>query len=321
MKIRFIHWLASTLLACRCLAADLTKVRFVTDWYPQPEHGGYYHALENGYYKAEGLDVQITPGGPNVFAVQRIATGAAEIGMLNTDGVLLANDQGIPVVAICATFQHDPQGLMLHAGDPVRHWPDLEGRSIAMTPGVAWFPFIAKKFHLTRVREVPLTFSVAAFLKDPTFIQQIFVTSEPFFVRQAGVEPRVMLLSDAGFDPYRVSFTSQKMLREHPEIVRGFVSASLRGWRDYLANPASAHERIRKLNPELTPERMDFSYRALRDGHFIEGDAKKGEGIGGFLASRWQFQYDILKEVGVIRGNFPLTNVWTGTYCNLKPQP
>ena len=291
------------------------KIRFVTDWYPQPEHGGYYHALVNGYYAAAGLDVEIIPGGPTTFAVQRVATGAADIGMLNTDGVLEANDRNIPTVAICATFQHDPQALMLHAADPVKDWPDLDGRSIAMTPGNTWFPFLAKKYKLKKTREIPLTYSVAAFIKDPAFIQQIFITSEPFFVRQAGVEPRVMLLSEAGFDPYRVSFTTPKLIREHPEVVRVFVEASIRGWRDYLADPKSAHEAVRKLNPELTPERMDFSYKALRDGHFIEGNPGKGEAIGGFLEARWRSQYAILKDVGVISGKFELTNTWTGAFC------
>ena len=61
---------------------------------------------------------------------------------------------------------------------------------------------------------------------------------------------------------------------------------------------------------------MDFSYQALRDGHFIEGKPDKGEAVGGFLESRWQFQFNLLKEVGVIEGKFPLTNAWTGTFCN-----
>lgn len=316
MKTTAMFWLVAVLLLSRSTAAEPFKIRFVTDWYPQPEHGGYYHALVNGYYSAAGLEVQIIPGGPSVFAVQRVATGSADIGMLNTDGILIANDHNIPTVAILATFQHDPQGIMLHPEDRVKDWPDLDGRTIAMTPGNPWFPFLAKKYHLKKAREIPLTYSVAAFLKDPAFIQQIFVTSEPFFVQQAGVKPRVMLLSDAGFDPYRVSFTTPRMIHDHPKEVRAFVEASVRGWRDYLANPKSAHAQIKKLNPELTPERMDFSYQALRDGHFIEGKPEKGEAVGGFLESRWQFQFNLLKEVGVIEGKFPLTNAWTGIFCN-----
>lgn len=319
MKLGFLFsgWIA--LSAWICHGAEPAKVRFVTDWYPQPEHGGFYHALVNGYYKAEGLEVEILSGGPNVFALQRVASGAADFGMSNCDDILMGNDRGIPAVAVGATMQHDPQALLLHVEDTVRDWSDLEGRTIAMTPGTSWFPFLIKKFHLKKAQETPLTYSIATFLKDPTYIQQCFVTSEPFFVRQAGGKARVMLLSDAGFDPYRVFFTRRQMIEKRPEVVRGFVNASIRGWRDYMANPESVHDRLKQLNPEMTPEKMDFSYHALRDGHFIEGDSTKDDRVGGFLAGRWKSQFDTLKELGVIRGEFPVTNAWTGAFCNPKP--
>ena len=79
------------------MAADRAPVRLITDWYPQPEHGGFYYALIKGYYREAGLDVEILPGGPNAFPIQRIATKAAEFGMGSTDDVLLANDRGIPI--------------------------------------------------------------------------------------------------------------------------------------------------------------------------------------------------------------------------------
>ena len=96
-------------IALVSMAADRAPVRLITDWYPQPEHGGFYYALIKGYYREAGLDVEILPGGPNAFPIQRIATKAAEFGMGSTDDVLLANDRGIPIVAVAATLQHDPQ--------------------------------------------------------------------------------------------------------------------------------------------------------------------------------------------------------------------
>jgi NitT/TauT family transport system substrate-binding protein len=59
------------------------------------------------------------------------------------------------------------------------------------------------------VREIPATYSVANFLQDPGYIQQIFVTSEPFFARQAGVPVRTLLISETGYNPYRVLVTSR----------------------------------------------------------------------------------------------------------------
>ena len=65
-------------IALVSMAADRAPVRLITDWYPQPEHGGFYHALIKGYYREAGPDVEILPGGPNAFPIQRIATKAAE---------------------------------------------------------------------------------------------------------------------------------------------------------------------------------------------------------------------------------------------------
>ena len=94
--------------------------------------------------------------------------------------------------------------------------------------------------------------SVANFVADPQYIQQTFATSEPFFTRQAGIETRVLLVSEIGYNPFRVMFTTRDFLRQHPETVAAFVRASLRGWRDYLNDPDAAHNVIAKLNPART---------------------------------------------------------------------
>jgi NitT/TauT family transport system substrate-binding protein len=297
-------------------AGEAVKLRLITDWYPQPEHGGFYHALLAGYYKQAGLDVEIVPGGPNVFAYQRVAAGRGEFGMGNCDDILAANDRGIPVVAVGATMQHDPIGILLHDDDPVRDWPDLDGRSVSVTPGAPWFPFIVAKYHLGKTREVPATYSVGPFIKDSRYIQQCFITSEPFFLKQAGVKSRVMLISSSGYDPYRLFFTRRDILEKHPDWVGAFTLASLKGWRDYLESPDKVHARLRELNPELNPERMMFSHDALVSGRFIYGDPAKGDLQGHFTAARWEFQFGVLKAQGVIKGGFALTNAWTGAFCN-----
>jgi NitT/TauT family transport system substrate-binding protein len=312
-------WLLALSFAVQ--AADPVKVRLVTDWYPQPEHGGFYHALVKGYYKQAGLDVEILPGGPNTFAIQRVATRAGDFGMASTDDILSANDRGIPVVAVGATMQHDPQGIMIHDASPIRDFPDLDGRTIAVGPGTSWLPYLVKRYGLKKVQERAHTYSVGAFLKDPTYIQQCFVTSEPFFATLGGAKPRVLLIKDSGYDPYRVFFTRRDMIQKQPEVVRAFVTASIQGWRDYLDDPADAHAEISRRNPELTPEKMEFSVKALKKDRFVTGDPDKGDVHGQFTAERWKFQFDTLKELGVIRGRFDVTNAWTGTFCNTPAKP
>ena len=211
----------------------LTPVKLQTDWYPQPEHGGFYDAQIRGYYKDEGLDVTILPGGPYVNSSQEVSVNAVQFAMGSSDYVLQSVGNDAPLVAVMATMQSDPQAVMVHQDSPVRSFKDLDGHAVAIRLGAStWFEYLVKRYQLKNVREIPATYSVANFLQDPGYIQQIFVTSEPFFVRQAGVPVRAMLISETGYNPYRVVITARSFLQQHPEIVEKFVRASVRGWRD-----------------------------------------------------------------------------------------
>src|SRR5580693_2120440 len=238
-------------LGCRRPAEDsgLTKIIFQADWYPQPEHGGFYTAVAKGYYKDEGLDVTILPGGPYITVEKQVSAGSAQFGMGSSDKVLESDSQGLNLVAVAATMQHDPQGIMVRKDSPIRSFADLNGHSVAIKTGSTWWEFIVKRYQLTSVHEVPAMMNVANFVADPNYVQQAFATSEPFFAKQAGIETRVLLTSDAGYNPYRVICTTRDFLAQHPEVVAKFVRASLKGWRDYLADPKVAHDMIATLNP------------------------------------------------------------------------
>jgi NitT/TauT family transport system substrate-binding protein len=114
----------------------------------------------------------------------------------------------------------------------------------------------------------------------------------------------VILTSDAGYEPYRVMFTTRDFLAQHPEIVGKFVRASLRGWREYLNDPAAANAAIAKLNPALNAEWMQFTWQALRDGHFVAGEDPSGAQLGQMDPKRWETMYRQLLELKVIEKEF-----------------
>jgi NitT/TauT family transport system substrate-binding protein len=281
-------------------APGLTKVTLQADWYPQPEHGGFYTALVKGYYEDEGLDLTIQPGSQYLIPDQQVAVGAAQFGMGSSDRTLESVADDHPLVAVAATMQNDPQGIMVRQNSPIRSFLDLHGHTVAVKPGSTWFQFLVKRFQLTDVREIPATMSVANFVADPAYIQQAFATSEPFFAHKAGVETRILLTSSAGYNPYRVMFTTRQFLAQHPDTVARFVRASIKGWRTYLADPADAHAAIAKLNPALSPDWMQFSWQAMRDGHFVAGDDPTGAQLGQMTADRWSIMYKQLLDLRVI---------------------
>ena len=116
----------------------LTPVRLQLDWYPQPEQGGFFTAQLLGYYKAEGLDVTILPLPQYGSVAQLVATGKAEFGLGSSDQVLEWNSNGLPLVAVSATMQHDPQAIMVHNDSAIHNFKDLEGHTIAAQTGATW---------------------------------------------------------------------------------------------------------------------------------------------------------------------------------------
>jgi len=278
----------------------LTPVSLQLDWYPQPEHGGFFAAQLLGYYKAEGLDVSILPLPPYGSAAQLIATGKSEFGLGSSDAILEWNSNGLPLVAVAATMQHDPQAIMVHASSPIHDFKDLEDHTIAAQTSATWLKYVTLRYDLHNVRQVPATLSIANFLADPGYVQQIFVTSEPFFARQAGADVRTLLISSSGYDPYRVQFTTREYAAQHPDIVAKFVRASIRGWLAYLSDPSATNAELLKLNPALNPAQEAYTAQALRDGGFIAGGGSTGEQTGHMTAARWQSSYEQLKSLGIV---------------------
>jgi NitT/TauT family transport system substrate-binding protein len=299
-------------------APGLTKVVLQADWYPQPEHGGFYTALVKGYYRDEGLDVEIVPGGPYISVEKQVSSGAAQFGMGSSDRTLESIANGQPLIAVAATMQHDPQGVMVRKDSPVRSFADLNGHTVAVKTGSTWWEYVVKRYKLDNVHEVPAMMNVANFVADPAYIQQAFATSEPFFAQKEGVATRVILTSDAGYNPYRVMFTTRDFLAGHPEVAGKFVRASLRGWREYLNDPAAAHAAIAKLNPALSPDWMQFTWQALRDGHFVAGDDPSGAQLGQMEPKRWETMYQQLLDLKVIEKAFDPASGYTLQFLQAK---
>ncbi len=153
--------------------------------------------------------------------------------------------------------------------------------------------------------------SITNFLADPDYVQQIFITSEPFLAKQAGVRVRTLLISTSGFDPYRVQFTSRDFAARHADVVAKFVRASVRGWQEYLRNPAPTNAILLQLNPALNSAQETYTAQALRDGGFIAGDAGSNDQTGRVSAARWEATSEQLKSLGIVQGSFDATAAYS----------
>jgi NitT/TauT family transport system substrate-binding protein len=297
---------------------SLRKVVLQTDWFPQGEHGGFYQALARGFYREAGLDVDIAPGGPGSGIKLKVARGDADFGMNRSDDIIMAASQGLPLVIVAATMQHDPQGIMVHAESPVNSLRDLQGRTVMANVHMTWIPYLQKKYGIT-FNLVPNTYNIGAFLADPQAIQQCLVTNEPFFAQEHGTPVRTIALASSGYDCYQVLFCRRELIRDAPGVVRAFVAASIRGWRDYLdGDPTPADTLIQERNTQMTAGQLKFSRGELKARSLVRGDPARGEDVGLIALPRLQAEMQTLVELKVLEAPVSIPTIATTRFL---PQP
>jgi NitT/TauT family transport system substrate-binding protein len=296
------------LLACfgcsreqpKSLVADAegtTKVRLALNWFPEAEHGGFYAASVNGFYEDSGLDVEIIPGGPNAPVIQEVVTGRVEFGVTNADQIFLGQAQGATVTALMAPLQNGPRCIMIHEKSGIEKFEDLNNMTIALSEAKPFAMFLKKKLPFENVEFVPYPGSVAEFMLNENFAQQAYVFSEPYIAKQKGGDPKVLMLSDAGFNLYAsVLFADARTIAASPDVVKAMVTASVRGWKAYLADPLATNKVIHEANPEMGLEILAFGAEAMRPLCEVE----KKLPLGTMTRQRWQLLHDQMVDVGAI---------------------
>jgi NitT/TauT family transport system substrate-binding protein len=304
-------------------AAAAETVSFGTDWKAEAEHGGYYQAIATGIYRKHGLDVALRQGGPQVNHAQLLAAGRLDFNLApNSFGPLNFVSENIPMVAVAAIFQKDPSVLIAHPGQGNDTLAALKGKSIMIgsdTRVTSWV-FLKSKFGYTDDQIRPYTFSVAPFLADPKAIQQGYLTSEPFTIEAQGVKPVVMLIADAGYASYgSLIQTSDKLVREKPDLVRRFVDASIEGWYSYLyGDPAPGNALIKRDNPEMTDALLAYGVAKIKEYGIVDSGDAKTAGIGAMTEARWRNFFETMANAGVYPKNLEFQKAFTLQFVNKK---
>jgi len=302
---------ALALAAAATLAHAQDKVTFLTSWYAQAEHGGYYQAVATGIYRKHGLDVTIKMGGPQVNSVQLLAAGQADFIMGKDFQTLSGIEQGVPMVTVGAVFQKEPQGMVTHTD--VNSLADLKDKTILLaTSGrTSWWPWLKLKYGFKDEQTRPYTFNMQPFFADRNTVQQGFPGSEPFIAEKAGQKVKFFLFADDGYPPYgNTIVTLQKTAKDRPEMVQRFVKATLEGWRSYLANPAPGNALIKQENPKMEDDLIAYSIKVMKDMKFFDGGDAAKLGAGIMTDARWKSTYELMVSSGQIK---PIAN-WQQAY-------
>jgi len=298
------------------------KVTFGLDWKAEAEYGGYYQALATGLYKKRGLDVTIQEGGPQINHMQLLMAGRLDFNLGGGRAIEFAAE-GLPFLAVAAIFQKDLAVLIAHPGVGNDSFEALKGKPIMIGADTrnGWWRFLAARFGYSDSQIRPYTFNLAPFLADKNAIQQGYVSSEPFLIRQkTGIEPVVLSVADAGYLGYaNIVTTSAKLVAEKPDLVKRFIDASVEGWYSYLyGDPAPANRLIMQANPEMPADLIDFGRKTMIARGTVDSGDTQTMGIGAMTDARWKAFYEAMTAVGVYKPGVDVTRAYTTRFVNKR---
>ncbi len=280
--------------------ATSVPAKIITAWFAKGNDGGLFAALQQGYYKENGIDMTIQPGGPGISALQIVASGQAEFGISYADDILKAREQGIPVVGLHTTFQVDPRVLIFHKGNNINKFEDINGKKVYVSSGVMYWEFVKHKFKLDKVNQINYTGQLTNFISDKDSLNQGYISNEPFVLKKQGIDVSFLKIADSGYANYaNILFTTEKFLKEHPEVVDAVVKATQKGWYYYNDNYKTVNPFIHEYNPDLPIENLDNEAATQKD-LVLTGDAKT-HGMGYMTTERWSTLQDQLLELGILK--------------------
>jgi NitT/TauT family transport system substrate-binding protein len=298
--------LASVLGLAAPALAENAKVVFGTNWLAQAEHGGFYQAVADGTYAACGLDVTIQPGGPQVNNRALMIAGKVDYHM---GGNLLeafsAAEEGIPIVAVAAAFQKEPQVILTHPGkaETFEDLKKLDKILIGDQGYASFYQWMKAAYGFTDEQREVYTFNPAPFIANENWGMQGYLSSEPYFVaKETGWEPGVFLIADAGYSTYSTLIeTMADTIATKPEQVQCFVEGSIKGWYNYLYNDnTAANAMIKADNPEMTDEAIAYAIDKMKEAGIVDSGDALTMGIGAMTEEQVKDFFDKMVEAGVV---------------------
>lgn len=302
-------------------SSGTTKMTVVLPWYADPEGGGYFAAQSENLYKDNKLDVTLQPGGPQVSATQLVASGRAQIGHTDAAGIVQAQQQGIPIVAIAALYQDNPVGILSHKDQNITSFEAMKGHTLVSQAGALYPVWLDKELGVP-LQTMQYQGSIANFLKDPSLLQQGWPTNEVRQAEESGVPVNFMPYSQSGFNPYNdVVFTSKQYLESHKDVLKTFLEKSIQGWHDYMSDvkvATAANDAILKVNTEQSKGSVWYAWNAQRK-YIVSGDGARQ--LGAMTDQRWTTLIDQLKKLGQIQKDVTTAELFDASLLPTIPAP
>ena len=269
-----------------------TKIPFTLDWKFEGPSAPYFLAIDNGHFKSEGLDVEISAGKGSLDAIPKVATGAFPIGFSDINSLIKFLDQnpGAPVTAVMMVYDKPPFAVVGRKSQGISSIKDLEGSVLgAPPPDGAWaqFPVFAKENNIdvSKIKVEPVGFPTREPMLAEGKVDSVtgFSFSSYMNLIRLGVpesDLTTLLMADYGLALYgNAIIVNTDYAEKNPKIIKGFLTAVVNGIKDAVADPAAGGAAVIKRNPA-----GDASFEADRLSLALEAnimtDSVKTKGIG-----------------------------------------
>ena len=279
-------------------ASALDKVSLQLKWKHQFQFAGYYMALEKGFYRDAGLDVEIREGGPGIDAAKDLEDGKADFGVCTTS-VLLAKAGRPPLVVLGVVFQHSAAVILTPSRSRITTPSELKSRWLMDTPGSDDLAAMLKHegVDYSSLPRVKHDGDPRDLISGKADAMVAYATNEPFFLEQQGIPYRVFAPRTFGFDFYGDAFcTSAEQATAHPERTRAFRAATLKGWDYALAQKEETVDLILRRYP-VTKSRDALLFEASRTEGLVQ---PKLVPLGSQTTERWQKIANAYRDLGML---------------------
>ncbi len=282
-----------------------TKVRLPMGFIPNVQYAPYYIAVEKGYFAAEGIEIEFdykfeTDG------VKLVGAGELPFAVVSGEQVVLARSKQIPVQYVLQWFQKFPIAIVAAGNANVNTPADLKGKTVGL-PGlfgatyVGWRAFLnANGMTEADVKQEAIGFTqVAALSQGKKDVVVGYISNEPIQLESKGIPIKVFRVSDQVSMVANGILTSDKVAKENPELIRGFLRALLKGMADTTSNPEEAMKIASKFVETLKPD--DAVQRKVLDATIAIMAVESGKKPGASDAAAWENTQNTLLAMGQIK--------------------
>lgn len=262
---------------------ELRDVTVVLDWTPNTNHAGLYAALENGYFRDAGLNVQIIQPGQNT-ADQIVASGKAQFGVSYQESVLMARAENIPIVSIATILQHNTSGFASLKSANIKQPRDFEGKrygSSGWPSELAILQTIMQddKADFAKVKVISGVYDFFSTIGKDADFEWIYWGWDGVEARRKNIEIDFIPIRALNpiFDFYTpLLIAGEQTIQSDPELVKAFLGAVSKGYDFCVQNPGPAADILLKAVPELNTDQVRLSLDFLK-GEFVSDAPKWGE--------------------------------------------